>query len=220
MPLDRGLIEQQLAALGEPAQWWERREMRDLPAVLHTNERIQAIAVGKLKRLGWQREWLIVVTDQRMVCLQTGMRMGRRQFDLHAGQITDLSMRSRIRRALVIVRAYGEVYRLRVRRADGAKLIAAISRLVPTRERPLETRHSPGAMVGRVIQHMLALPSAAFDDTKPPAPAAPPDVAPLEKRLQLLEDEVQRLQQQVDFLEDLLEQRSSGVEGPKERLTP
>jgi hypothetical protein len=134
--------------------------------------------------------------------------MGRRQFELQAGQITDLAVRSGIRRARLIVRAYGEVYRLRVRRADAVKLITAISRLVPSRERPLETRHTPGAMVGRVIQHMLALPAAALDEVKPLAPPSPPDVAPLEQRLQLLEEEVQRLQQQVDFLEELLQQRS------------
>ncbi|MGH7469220.1 MAG: hypothetical protein ACRENP_14790 [Longimicrobiales bacterium] len=219
MPLDRGIIEQQLAALGEPATWWERRELRDLPAVLHAEERIQAIALGKLHRARWRREWLVVVTDERLVCLQTNKRMGRRQFDLHAGQVTDLSVRNGIRRAFVTVRAYGEVYRLRVRRTDAVKLSAAISKLVPTRERPLETRHSPGAMVGRVIQHMLALPSAAFDEVKPPPPVQTVDNTPIEQRLQLLENEVQRLQQQVDFLEDLLQQRSLLVERPHKHLS-
>jgi hypothetical protein len=215
MPLDRATIEQQLAALGEPSHWWERRELRDLPSALHADERIQAISLGKLHRAGWfKREWLIVVTNLRLICLQTGRRMGRRQFDLHAGQITDVSVRSGIRRARLIVRAYGEVYRLRLRRSDAVKLMAALSQLVQPRERPLEVRRTPGAMVERVVSHMLALPSVALEGASPQPMRAVPafDPAPLEQRLQLLEDDVQRLQQQVDFLEDLLQQRSIMVE--------
>ena len=209
MPLDRAIIEQQLAALGEPAQWWERREMRDLPSAMNPDERIQAIAVGRLKRVGLRREWLIVVTNERLICLQRG-NMGRRQLDLHASEITDVTERVRVFRTRLIVRAYGEVYRLRVKRADAHKLNAALAQLVQTRERPLPVRRTPAVMAQRVIQHMLELPGVALDNTPRPKalPAPAFDPAPLERRLQLLEDEVQRLQQQVDFLEDLLQQRS------------
>lgn len=210
MPLDRALIEQQLAALGEPAQWWERREMRDLPSAMNADERIQAIAVGRLKRVSWRREWLIVVTNERLICLQRGNRMGRRQLDLHASEITDVTERVRVFRTRLIVRAYGEVYRLRVKRADAHKLNAALGQLVQPRERPAAARRTPAVMAQRVIQHMLELPGVALDNTPRPRalPAPAFDPAPLERRLQLLEDEVQRLQQQVDFLEDLLQQRS------------
>ena len=209
MPLDRAVIEQQLAALGEPAQWWERREMRDLPSAMNADERILAIATGKLQRARFQREWLIVVTSQRLICLQTGKRMGRRQLDLHASEITDVNERVRVFRTRLVVRAYGEVYRLKVRRPDARKLITALAQLVQPRERPATVRRTPAAVAQRVIQHMLDLPGAALDNTRPalPAPTAF-DPGPLERRLQLLEDEVQRLQQQVDFLEDLLQQRS------------
>ena len=216
MPLDRANIEQQLAALGEPSQWWERRELRDLPSVLHADERLQAIALGKVHRAGlFKREWLIVVTNLRLICLRTGSRMGRRQFDLHAGQITEVSVRAGIRRARLVVRAYGEVYRLRVRRSDANKLLQALSQLVQPRDRPLEIRRTPGAMVERVVSHMLALPSVALEGSPQQQPRPPVtnfDPKPFEQRLQLLEDEVQRLQQQVDFLEDLLQQRSIMVE--------
>ncbi len=217
MPLDHAIIEQQLAALGEPSSWWERRELRDLPSALHADEQIRAIALGRLLRTGWLRDWLFVVTNQRLICLQTDKHMGRRQLDLHAGQLTDVSIRTRVLRAIVMVRAYGEAYRLRVRRSDAVKLVAAISQLMQPRERPPVANPTPGVMVGRVIRHMLALPYAAVEDANAlPAKAAQlsPDVG---ARLQQLEDQMQRLQQQMDFIEELLQQRAPSFPRPEPR---
>ena len=216
MPIDHAVIEKQLAALGEPSSWWERRELRELPTAMHADEQILAISAGKLVRTGWLRkEWLIAVTNQRLICLQTSKRLGRRQLDLHATQITDVSIRTRVFKAIVIVRAYGEVYKLLVRRADAVKLVAALSQLMQPRERPAIASNSPGVMVGRVIRHMLALPYAAVENDST-APASPPTPVPadVEARLQLIEDQLQRLQQQMDFIEELLQQRSVSFHQP------
>ncbi|MBA2670512.1 MAG: hypothetical protein H0U67_09090 [Gemmatimonadetes bacterium] len=48
MPIDRGEIDAQLRAIGEGERWWEQREFRDLPHVLHPDERIQGIINGKV----------------------------------------------------------------------------------------------------------------------------------------------------------------------------
>ena len=218
MPLDHSIIEQQLAALGEPTTWWERRELRDLPSALNANEQIRAIAMGRLQRRGlFQREWLIVVTHTRLLCLQTGKRMGRRQLDLHAGQMTDVSIRTRVMRALVIVRGYDVTYRLRVRRSDAIKLVTALSQLLQPRDRRVTSSGSPTVMVGRVIRHMLALPSAAVGDVPlaPPEPTAPLLPDDVDRRLQLLEDQIQRLQQQMDFIEELLQKRAISTVRPE-----
>jgi PH (Pleckstrin Homology) domain-containing protein len=208
MPLDRGSIEQQLHALGESSRWWERRELRDLPSALHPDERILAIALGKPYRSGPRgRRWLIVVTSTRLLCMQPGRRGTHRQLDVQASQITGLAMRTRVFGARVIVTTLGEKYRLRVQRADAFKLLTALSNIVPPRD-TIDGR-TPTVMIGRVIKHMLALPTVALNpEVKPVANAPAFDPAPLEQRLQILEDEVQRLQQQVDFLEELLQQRS------------
>lgn len=219
MPLDHSSIERQLAGLGEPTTWWERRELRDLPSALNADEEIRAIALGKLQRRGiLQREWLIVVTNGRLLCLQTGKRMGRRQLDLHAGQITDVSIRTRVLRAIVIVRAYDGAYRLRVRRSDAVKLVAALSQLMQPRERRAVTNATPTVMVGRVIRHMLALPSAAVGDEPPLIPAPPKIPQDVDARLQLLEDQMQRLQQQMDFIEELLQQRAISYSRPEQPI--
>jgi hypothetical protein len=215
MPVDRGTIEQQLDALGESSRWWERREMRDLPAALQADERILAIALGKLRRRG--RRWLIVVTNTRLLCMQPARYGSHRQLAVPASQITDLAMRTRIFGARVIVTTLAEKYRLRTNRADAFKLLTGLSNIVQPRAGKGDGR-GPGVMIERVVKHMLALPTVALHpEVKPNASPPPPfDAAPLERRIQMLEDDVQRLQQQVDFLEELLQQRSI-IAGPGAR---
>jgi hypothetical protein len=219
MPLDRGILEQQLDALGEGTRWWDRRELRDLPAALHADERILAIALGKMNRPRWlRRPWLIVVTQNRLLCLQSGRRMSRRQLEVQGHQIARVSIRIGPFNGRVLVSIAGERYRMVVDRPDAYKIQAAISGIMPTREvTPPST--SPTAMIGRVIQHVLELPAVALQpNEKPATPALPPprdDAAEL--RLQLLDEQVQRLQQQVDFLEELLEQRHLLRQTPDDR---
>jgi hypothetical protein len=208
MPLDRTAIEQQLNALGEGPVWWDRRELRDLPAALHADEKILAIALGKLGRPRLLRSsWLIVVTNMRVLCLSSGRRMSRRQLEVAVSQITRVSMRMGPFRARVLVTVPGERYGMLLRRADAYKLMNALSSVVKSRESSLQGPW-PGVMFTRVIRHVLALPTVALQPEGQNPPPAPPATSQIdEKRLQLLEDQVQQLQQQVDFLEKLLEER-------------
>ena len=212
MPLDRGTIEQQLQALGESPRWWDRRELRDLPSALNANETIKAIAVGKLFRPRLlRRPWLIVVTDARLLCIRSGTRMSRRQIELLAGEITRVWSGMGPFRSRVVVLAGGEKYRLLVRRADAFKLLGAISNLVQARPEPLQGAW-PTAVAGRVVRHILALPTVALQP-EPHKPEPPPTQHVDEDRLANLEDQVQRLQQQVDFLENLLRRRYPALTG-------
>jgi hypothetical protein len=212
MPLDRGTIEQQLHALGESPRWWDRRELRDLPGALNADETIKAIAVGKLFRPRLlRRPWLIVVTNARLLCLCSGTRMSRRQIELLAGEITRVWSGMGVFRSRVVVLAGGEKYRLIVRRTDAFKLLAAISNLVQARPEPLHGAW-PTAVAGRVVRHILALPTVALQPEQE-KPVPPPAQTVDEDRLAMLEDQVQRLQQQVDFLENLLRRRYPALTG-------
>lgn len=212
MPIDRGLIDQQLLALRESSQWWDEREFRDLPAVLHSDERILALSRGKIARLRWlRRTWLIVVTDRRIVCLRSAGRTGWRQLEVAAGQIERAALRVGLFRGRVLVVAGGQTFRLLVPRADAYKLMTALSTL-GSHAKDTFTGFGPTHLVRRVMDHVLALPAAAFDPAGPrqiQAPPAPPIVA--EHRVQSLEEEVQELRQQVDFLEQLLRQRHPSI---------
>ena len=209
MPVDRGIIEQQLQALGEGAAWWERRELRDLPLALNTEEQILAIAVGELGRPRLlRRSWLFLVTDRRLLCLQSRGRMQRKQLEVAGNHITRAALGVGPFSGKLMIVAGVNRYKLLMKRADAYKLLHALSRIVPARETPLDGM-STGRMIGRVFQHVLDLPAVALAPGIPAPPPAPAfDGRAYDQRLQALESQVQQLQEQVDFLERLLEQRS------------
>jgi Bacterial PH domain len=207
MPIDRGIIDHQLQELGEGSRWWEQREMRDLPAVLHADERMLAISRGKVARLRWfRRSWLIVATDRRLLCLRSANRSSWRQIEVGASQIVRVALRIGPFRGRVVVGTAGHTYRLLVPRKDGRKLVNALSS-VSAPARVLQSKVTPTLMVRRVIDHVLALPAAALNPTEPmeaaPVPE-PVDTSMMDERVQLLEQEVEELRKQVDFLEQLL----------------
>jgi len=207
MPLDRGIIDHQLQALGESPRWWEHREMRDLPSVLLADERILAIARGKLGfvRL-MRRAWLIVVTDRRIVCLRVAGRQAWRQLEIAAPLLSRVSLRIGPFRGRVVVIAGGHTWRLLVPRAVAYRLTSAISSLVsPARESIPSFR--PGLMVRRVIDHVLALPAVALNPEPPRQPKPLPPANPSDEQVRALEDQLDELRQQVDFLEQLLHQQ-------------
>lgn len=205
MPLDRGIIDRQLQQLGGATQWWDRRELRDLPSALNGDEQILAISRGKIARLRWlRRSWLIVVTQVRVLCMRSRGQSWS-QFDVRGDDITRVSMRIGPFHGRVKFYAGDARYRLLVPRADAYKLVGAISQF--TAGKQSLSPPAPTRIVRRVVDHMMALPAAALE----PAPRrAPPPAVPdtaTQQRIDALEDEVQRLRQQVDFLEELLTQR-------------
>lgn len=211
MPIDRGVIDQQLLALRESSQWWDVREFRDLPAVLHSDERIIALSRGKIARVRWlRRTWLIVVTDRRIVCMRSAGRTGWRQLEVPAGQIERAALRVGLFRGRVLVVAGGQTFRLLVPRTDAYKLMSALSTL-GSHAKDTFTGFGPTQLVRRVMDHVLALPGAAMDPGGPRQIQPPPVPNVAEHRVQTLEEEVQELRQQVDFLEQLLRERHPSI---------
>jgi hypothetical protein len=207
MALDRGTIDEQLKALGESAQWWEEREFRDLPAVLGEDEQILAIARGKLGRARWAgRSWLIVVTQHRMLCMRSGRGGSWRQMEVATARITRVALRVGPLNGRLLVATSGPKYRLLLPRSGAYKLEAVLVRLV----RPVadSVGFAPARMMHRVVDHVLALPAVALAPL-PARTVLPPDsgAAELKERVEMLEETVQELQQQIDFLEQLLRQR-------------
>lgn len=214
MPIDRGIIDQQLHALGEGPRWWEQPELRDLPGVMHADETIQAIARGKLGRVRLlRRSWLIVVTQKRLLCMRSAGRTGWRQFEVGAGQISRVALRVGPFRGRVLFTTSGRTYRLLVPRRDAYKLHRALSNLCTPAQGPLPG-FAPMRLVRRVFDHVLALPAVALGPEQPareqlPAPAPQSDSA-TDRRIELLETEAQELREQVSFLEELLRKRQAG----------
>lgn len=214
MPIDRGLLDQQLQDIGEASRWWNQREIRDLPAVLHTDERIIAMSRGRVARIRWfRRKWLIVVTEDRLLCLRSGSAKGWRQIEAGANQISRVFLRIGPFKGRVLVVADGQTFKLLVPRADAYRLHSALMKLGPTGKESVPG-FGPARVVRSMVDHVLALPAVAF------APAGQlavprnnaqtlPDNSAMVHRLQLLEEQVQRLTDQVEFMENLLRDRQS-----------
>jgi Bacterial PH domain len=207
MPVDRGVIDQQLEALGEGSRWWDQREMRDLPTVLGDDEQIIAISRGKVGRGRWVRRlWLIVVTDRRLVCVRSLRRTGWRQLEASAGHVTRVALRIGPFRGRVLVATDGQLYRLLVSKADARKIAGALTSVAPAPG--AGERTTPALMLRRVFDHVMALPAVALSPVEAARPLPPPaDAFAVDERVSTLEREVEDLRRHVEFLEDLLRRR-------------
>src|SRR5687768_13236152 len=133
MPVDRGAIEAQLREIGESERWWEHREFRELPNVLHAEEHIQALTSGRLlgawgPRIRPGARWLIVVTSHRLLCLKQE-RFARRQIDVAPRQITRVYQRSRIGAFEITIDTPLRAYRMRIPKADALRVSGALGSL-------------------------------------------------------------------------------------------
>lgn len=211
MSMDRGVLDQQLQALGDATRWWNQRELRDLPAVLSPDEEIAAISRGRIGRVRWaRRQWLIIITDRRLLCLRSGGRATWRQVEIPGEEIKRVALRVGPLKGRVIVVTTGHTYRLLVPRTDAYKLNTALS--VFGAEKLLVAGFAPVRVVRTMIDHVLALPAIALDPNAqlrlPPPPAESPAT---DERIRLLEAQIQELRDQVHFLEQLLVERKPSL---------
>jgi hypothetical protein len=189
MAVDRGSIEEQLNAIGEGERWWDRAEMRDLPHVLHPDERIYGVVTGKLlARPRRASQWLILATSERLLLVKQE-RLARKQIDLPFSQVTSITHGNRLFSAEITLHTPQRRFRIRIAKNDAFKFLGAVSMLVQ-RLSPL-----PGAV------RMAGLPAADLVSRE--------DLARVEGTVERLEAEIDRLQQQVDFLENLIRGRST-----------
>ena len=215
MAMDRGMLEKQLYALGESSSWWEQREMRDLPAVLQADEEIRAIARGAIGRVRVPLQtWLLVVTDQRLLCLRSG-RSSWRQLELGVHQITSVTLRMKLFAGRMLVRGPDRVYRFHLPHLDARKFSAALARVANCGQ---DTHSGPTQMIRRVFNHVLALPNAVFSPAPPgrDVKAISAGSNEADQRVHMMEERIQELQQQVEFLEQLLRQRQAAINAEPE----
>lgn len=217
MPVDRSAIDAQLRDIGEGDRWWEHREFRALPHILHPDERILGIVRGKLlgvrrPRIGRAGAWLFVTTNQRLICLKQE-RFARKQVEFAAGQITRVQQGSRLRAYQIALDTAQGRYRIRISKEDAFRFAGSIAGLVPGQPQMMDATLEPKPLhpalaavaglpgVGRIAAKAGLLP--------PPEPAARAHVDRLEATVDRLQVDVERLQQQVGFLEELLRQRAA-----------
>src|SRR5688572_20709652 len=140
MPVDRSAIDAQLREIGEGERWWECREFRDLPHILHPDEQMRGLVLGKLlaSRLPRMRpvgRWLLVATTHRLICLRQE-RYARKEVDVPAGQITRLKQSTRFRSHQITLTTPKRTYKIRVARDEAFRFVGALAPLVAPQPAP------------------------------------------------------------------------------------
>lgn len=210
MPVDRGAIDAQLREIGEGERWWELREFRALPHVLHSDERILALVEARFypsrrSRVIGAGRWLVVATTQRLICLKQE-RGARRQVDITPAQVTRMQQRSRLRDFQITLETPLRTYRMRIAKSDAFRFSRALARLLP--ESPV---HEGGDRQSRAP----ALPAAgqrygtAADASGYGAGDGSGwgEIERLGATVEQLQAEVKRLQERLAVIEDELRQQ-------------
>jgi Bacterial PH domain len=223
MPVDRGSIDAQLREIGEGERWWEQREFRDLPYILDLEERLRGITTGRVlfsrtPSLSRRGRWLLVVTNQRVLCLKQE-RFSRRQVDISFGEIVRLHQRNRLRAHQITIDTLDRGYRLLIAKADAFRFVGALSTALPQPPKPrLSPELEPLSWIPG-LHTVAALPGVAGIVSKvsllsPPDRPASDRIERLERTISLLRDDVDRLQEQVEFLEGILRKKSEEAFAP------
>lgn len=223
MPVDRGTIDTQLKQIGEGEHWWEQREFRELPHVLREDERMVGLAEGvllgsrmpRVKPLP-RRRWLMVATDQRLICLQQE-RYGRKQIDIPSALITGVDHTTKLRSYQITIETTSRRYRLRIPKDQAYRFTRALAPLLPARA-PQPFAWIPGMTtvaslpgVGRLVSGFNSL-ATADDPRRGDVERLQATVERMQGTVERLEVDVERLQEQVAFLENLLRSRGEAAD--------
>lgn len=210
MPVDRGAIDAQLREIGEGERWWEQREFRALPSILHPDEKILGIVNGKLlgarrPRLRPSGGWLLVATNERLICLQQE-RFARKQVEFPSGQMTRVSESTLLRAYQITLDTPQGRYRIRIAKDDAFRFTGALSPLAPNPPVPGSRPPSDAwPWLPNLIAQVPLLAAGAAQGN---------DARRLEAIVERLQQDVEQLQQQVAFLEDLLQKRGEKAFAP------
>lgn len=125
MPVDRGRIDAQLREIGEGERWWEEREFRELPYILHPEEKLRGLTRGRVLGQGLaarrgRKGWLIVATDQRIIMLKQE-RHSRRQLEVAAELVSRVRYSRRLRSVQLTIEGSQRRIQVRVPKEDAVR---------------------------------------------------------------------------------------------------
>ena len=172
--------------LGRGGRW------PDLSDVLQPGEGVAFIDVARVKTSRFPRlsRWFVVVTDRRLICLRKSRRAAREQLHVPLSRVEKVYQRGLMGRKVVVVTSRGRLRINGLNGYSGGQLVGLLlSSIRGQRPSPLTLAAAPG---------LVAL---------PPAQAAAQEA--LLARLEDLEAHVDRLTQQVRFLEELMQARKA-----------
>jgi hypothetical protein len=206
--------------------WSDRPEVKRLAEILVPGERVAFVGSGMLGAVS-VRQWLIVLTDQRLIALVGTHAITRRVIEIPRAMIRRIRREKGLLKSNVTVKTtQGKVRIHNMSKAAATELFAALSEQLASKEslqspNPLDWGHAP---LGTPAEPTPILPIAPL--SRPVVVGHSIQSSAQENRLQRLEaltesleSEVTQLREQVAFLEELLQAKTPGYRvGDEARL--
>jgi hypothetical protein len=127
MPVDKKIIDEQIAALGDFYKLFTKKERNYLHEIMTPGETIHAMTSGLLNG----NTWLVTVTDKRVLFLDKGMIYGLKQMELPISDISAISHEIGLLYGKIQVATSGGISLIEmIDKKDVKKVAEAISDLV------------------------------------------------------------------------------------------
>lgn len=168
------------------------RRWPDLGDVLLEGERVAFVDVARVLPSRFPRvaRWFVIVTDRRLICLAKSRRSARKQLHVSLDRVTHAYQHGAMGRKVMVITQRGKLRVRGMNRVSGAQLVTLLVAAVRGE---------------RALAMAYAVPPAPAPQALPPAAAAAHEA--LVTRVEELEGHVDRLTQQVRFLEELMHAR-------------
>jgi hypothetical protein len=180
----------------QPDRWFVLntggRRWPELSDVLLAGERVAFVDAARVLPSRFPRiaRWFVIVTDRRLICLAKSRRSARKQLHVSLDRITHAYQHGSFGRKVVVVTQHGKLRVHGMNRMAGAQLVTLLVAAIRG-DRSLAMAYAVGP--------------APAPPALPPATAEAHEV--LVTRVEELEAHVDRLTQQVRFLEELMHAR-------------
>jgi len=137
MAVEKCIVDQQIANLGDFDEWFTKKERKYLHEVMSPGEIIHAMTSGLLDG----NTWLVTVTDKRVLFLDKGMIYGLKQVELPLSHISAVSHNTGLMFGKIEVSTAGGTKLIdMIKKKDVPKVAQIISDLV---NRPREAQSAP-----------------------------------------------------------------------------
>ncbi|MBK5275741.1 MAG: PH domain-containing protein [Desulfuromonadales bacterium] len=132
MAVDKKVVDDQIAELGDFYQWFTKKERNYLHEVMTPGENIHAMTSGTLDGT----TWLVTVTDKRVLFLDKGMIFGLNQMEMPLSHISAISHSTGLLYGNIEISTAGGMKSIRnIMKSDVPKVAHIISDLIdPTKK--------------------------------------------------------------------------------------
>jgi hypothetical protein len=152
MPVDKKIVDEQIAALGDFYKLFTKKERNYLHEIMTPGEIIHAMTSGLLNG----NTWLVTVTDKRVLFLDKGMIYGLKQMELPISDISAISHEIGLLYGKIQVATSGGISLIEmIDKKDIKKVAEAISDLV--KESKETHKHPPSEVRDDVISQLERL---------------------------------------------------------------